>query len=310
MNAKRPAKKGNLIEMSEREVTGPRSLTRLLGLFDALAKKPDGLTLAELNTVLESPKSSLLNLLRPLVAEGYLMHSHGLYRLGPTAFRLAANIMSVWNFSKLARPYLEELAARTKESVYIGVLDREAQVITYVDAIDSGHSVRYAITVGANRPLYCTAAGRLLLAFADAEFQENYLRTVKMVRRTEQTLTDKKELRKRLDEIRRTGLATSVSEMFQGSAALAAPIFGSEGKVIAAIAVGAPADRFESELPYLRNVISDIATRVSGAQLNAPSDSVPLPNEAKVAGSRRATVAAAANSAITPPQKAKRSRTS
>lgn len=309
MNEKRPAKKSNLIDLSEREVTGPRSLTRLLGLFDALAKKPDGLTLAELNTVLESPKSSLLNLLRPLVAEGYLMHSHGMYRLGPTAFRLAANIMSVWNFSKLARPYLEELAARSKESVYIGVLDREAQVITYVDAIDSGHSIRFAITVGANRPLYCTAAGRLLLAFADEEFQENYLRTVKLVRRTEHTVTDKKELRKKLEEIRRTGLATSVSEMFQGSAALAAPIHGTEGKVIAAIAIGAPADRFESELPYLRTVITDVATRVSGLPLAATLQNEPLPSNAKAAGARRAA-SAGASASITPTQKAKRSRTS
>lgn len=287
MNAKRPAKKNNLVDPGEREVTGPRSLTRILGLFDVLAKKPDGLTLAELNTVLESPKSSLLNLLRPLVAEGYLMHSHGFYRLGPTAFRLAANIMSVWNFSKLVRPYLEELATRSKESVYIGVLDREAEVITYVDAIDSGHSIRYAITVGANRPLYCTAAGRVLLAFAEPDFQENYIRSVKMVRRTEHTLTDRKELRRKVEEIRRTGLATSISEMFEGSAAIAAPIYGSEGKVIAAIAVGAPAGRFESELPYLRNVISDIATRVSGAQLAGALQTDPLPSDTKAAGARR-----------------------
>lgn len=304
MNAKRPVKKGDVINLSEREVTGPRSLTRVLGLFDALAKKPDGLTLAELNTVLESPKSSLLNLLRPLVAEGYLMHSHGFYRLGPTAFRMAANIMSVWNFSKLMRPYLEELASRSKESVYIGVLDREAQVITYVDAIDSGHSIRYAITVGANRPLYCTAAGRLLLAFADAEFQENYIRNVKLVRMTEHTLTDRKELRRKLEEIRRTGQSTSVSEMFEGSAALAAPIYGSEGKVIASIAVGAPAGRFESELPYLRNVITDIATRISGAQAGAAMEVDPLPNDTRAATSRR--TASAGNTPVASP-KAKRS---
>jgi len=55
-----------------RKVTGPRSLMRLLGLFDALAKSKEGLTLADLNTELSSPKSSLLNLLRPLVASGYL----------------------------------------------------------------------------------------------------------------------------------------------------------------------------------------------------------------------------------------------
>jgi len=260
------AMKGTVARMSDSEVAGPRSLTRILGLFDALASKPDGLTLAELNGVLESPKSSLLNLLRPLVAEGYLLHSQGLYRLGPTAFRLASHIMSAWSFSKLARPYLEELAVRSKESVYIGILDREAQVITYVDAIDSSHSIRYAITVGANRPLYCTAAGQVLLAFADPKFQERYFRSVKFARMTEHTVTDKNELCKKLEKIRRARLATSVSEMFEGSAALAAPVFGADGQVIAAIAIGAPANRFESELPRLREIVSDIAARLSGEQ--------------------------------------------
>lgn len=305
---KRAAKKSNVINMSERDVTGPRSLTRILGLFDALAKKPDGLSLAELNAVLESPKSSLLNLLRPLVSDGYLLHSHGLYRLGPTAFRLAANIMSVWNFSKLVRPYLEELAVRSNESVYIGVLDREEQVITYVDTIDSPHSVRYSIPVGANRPLYCTAAGRVLLAFADKDWQENYFRTVKLVRRTAHTTTDRKELRKKLDDIRRTGYSTSVSEMFVGSAAISAPIYGSEGKVVAAIAIGAPADRFEAELPHLREVIKDISVRASGSQAVAAIESDTLVKDVAVpAAARRSEVNGNGQAA---PQKSKRIRTS
>ena len=136
----------------QREVTGPRSLMRLLGLFDALAKSPkDGLGLAELNTVLNSPKSSLLNLLRPLVSTGYLNLESGRYRLGPSIFRLAGTIMSVWNFSNTVRPFLEELAVRSRESVYLGVLDRIGKVITYVDAIDSPHSVRYSVPIGAVR---------------------------------------------------------------------------------------------------------------------------------------------------------------
>ena len=60
-------------EDSERDTTGPRSLTRLLGLFDVLSLTQNGMSLAELSATLAAPKSSLLNLLRPLVAEGYLI---------------------------------------------------------------------------------------------------------------------------------------------------------------------------------------------------------------------------------------------
>jgi IclR family transcriptional regulator, acetate operon repressor len=247
-----------------REVTGPRSLTRLLGLFDALAKSSNGLSLAELNSLLDSPKSSLLNLLRPLVAEGYLNHDNGRYRLGPTIFRLAGSIMAVWNFSNVIRPYLEELAQRSHESVFVGVLDRAAKAITYVDSIDSPHAVRYSVPVGGVRPLYCTAAGRILLAFADEEFQEDYLRTTKLEAQTERTLTTRKGLRAELDKVVRTRVSVSMGEMFPESAAIAAPILGANGKIVAAMAIGAPSQRLQFKLDVLVPIITDVATRASG----------------------------------------------
>ena len=248
----------------EKESGGPRSLTRLLGLFDALAAAPEGLSLADLNVALESPKSSLLNLLRPLVSEGYLTHDSGRYRLGPAIFRLAANIMSVWNFSKVLHPYLEELASRCHETVYMGILDREKGVITYVDVIESGQSVRYSMPVGTSRPLYCTAAGRLLLAHADEEWREEYIRTVKMERRTPQTISGQSELRAALDQVLKQGYSVSVGELMRESAGIAAPIFGADGQVVGALAIGAPSERFELERPILEQALLDVARRASG----------------------------------------------
>ena len=252
--------------------TGPRSLTRLLGLFDALAKSPkEGLGLAELNTILNSPKSSLLNLLRPLVATGYLNLQSGRYRLGPAIFRLAGTIMSVWNFSNAVRPFLEELAQRSRESVYLGVLDRVGNVITYVDSIDSPHSIRYSVPVGAVRPLYCTAAGRVLLAFADKRYQEDYIASTKLTVRTPRTVSTQKALREELERVRKSRISVSIGEMFPESAAISAPVFGADGTIAAAIAVGGPAERLQPRLAELRPIISSIAARASGMAL-APND--------------------------------------
>lgn len=246
---------------------GPRSLTRLLGLFDTLAKNPDGRTLAELSEVLGSPKSSLLNLFRPLVAEGYLLHAAGAYQLGPSLFRLASNIMSVWNFSGIVHPYLVELSKRSHETVYLGVLDKDHGLITYVDAIDSRHSIRYSITVGTRRPLYCTAAGRILLAFEDQKWVQEYLRNVKLESLTPNTLTDRRLLRKKIDEIRESGISVTHGELFEESGAVAAPVFGANGKIAAALAIGAPSDRLDQELPKLVPVLKDIAGKASGLPL-------------------------------------------
>jgi IclR family transcriptional regulator, acetate operon repressor len=221
--------KNRTLTSGVREVTGPRSLTRVLGLFDVLAKTKDGLTLAELNMALRSPKSSLLNLLRPLVADGYLNYENGRYRLGAAIFRLAGSIVAVWNFSSAFRPYLEELALRSQESVYMGVLDRAGKNITYVDAIESPQSVRFTVPVGAVRPLYSTAAGRVLLAYVEPAWREEYLSSTKLQAFTPKTIKSRTALREELERIRQTGVSVSLGEMFAESAAISSPIFGSDG---------------------------------------------------------------------------------
>lgn len=269
-----------------RDVTGPRSLTRLLGLFDALAAAKEGLSLAELNTALRSPKSSLLNLLRPLVSDGYLNYENGRYRLGTSIFRLAGSIMSVWNFSSAYRPYLRELAQRSQESVYMGVLDRAHKTICYVDAIESPQSVRFSVPIGAVRPLYSTAAGRVLLAFVDNAWLEDYLRTTKLEAITPRTISTRSALRDELARIRQTLVSVSLGELFPESAAISSPVFGADGKIVGAIAIGAPVSRLEPRLAELRPIITEFAARASGSR-RAPRAEEPATREVRATSNRR-----------------------
>ncbi len=237
---------------------------RVLGLFNVIAQAGDGVTLASLSKELQSPKSSLLTLLRPLVGKGYLQHEGGMYRLGPSIFRLAAVIMASRSFPKLIRPFMQELVDRSHESVYLAVLDRQGRCVTYVEGIESPRAVRYMAPLGAPRPLYCSAAGRLLLAFEDEAWREQYVKTVQFKAVTERTLTSRVELRTELEKIRRTGIAVSLGEAVPGAAGLAAPVFDTSGKAVAALLIGAPVDRFEHELPELRKHIKEVAANASG----------------------------------------------
>ena len=248
---------------ADRDVTGPRSLTRLLGLFDVLSLAPNGRSLAELNVTLESPKSSLLNLLRPLVAEGFLIHSAGLYRLGPSIFRLAASVMSAWNFPKMIRPFMEELVERTGESVLLGVLNRDAEVLTYVEIIDSPHPVRYQIPVGTTRPIYASAAGRLLLAYSDKAFRDSYIASVQIKFKTAIPVT-RASLARELEKIRGEGATWSIDNYMVGLAAVAAPVFDGDGRCIASLNIAGPSDRFRNELEPLKAIVKEVAARASG----------------------------------------------
>ncbi|MFI4949179.1 MAG: IclR family transcriptional regulator [Alphaproteobacteria bacterium] len=241
-----------------------RSAMRLVGLFEALAKSEEGVSLAELSATIAAPKSSLLGILRSMVALGYMEHGHGLYRLGPKSFRLAADILAIRRFPNLVRPILQDLAARSGETVFLVVLDHVAQRVTYADVIDSANPVRYTVPTGTSRPLYASAGGLMLLAHQEPAWIDTYLRSTPLEPLTTQTTTDPDRLRERLAGIRRDGFAISIGETVPGAAGLAAPIFNADGSVTAGILIGTPGDRFEAEVSELKRLLREATTRVAG----------------------------------------------
>ena len=241
-----------------------RSALRLVALMEALAKSEEGVSLAELSTTVAAPKSSLLGILRSMVAMGYMEHAHGLYRLGPKSFRLAADILAVRRFPNLVRPILQDLAAKAGETVFLVVLDRLAQRITYADIIDSANPVRYTVPTGTTRPLYVSSGGQMLLAYQEPAWVDAYIRSTRLEPLTARTITDPKELRDRLATIRREGFSISLGETVPGAAGIAAPIFNADGSVTAGLLIGAPIDRFEQELPELKRLLREATMRAAG----------------------------------------------
>ena len=251
-------------DTQSRDGAGPKAMSRVLRLLDELARAPDGLSLADLSGVLETPKSTLINSLRPLVNDDYLIADGNLYRLGPRSFRLAATVASAWSLPRITRGYLAMLAERTGESVALAVLDQEMRRLVYIDVIESARPVRYAMKIGMSGPLYSTAAGRVLLAHQPPEFQEEYLAKAKLQPLTSRTNTDREVLRNQLEAVRREGCWISISESVEDSAAMAAPIFGADGRIVAALSVGAPSERLQANMEEFRAILKEVAARASG----------------------------------------------
>lgn len=249
--------------MTKTTASAPRSLLRVLGLFEIVAGMKDGCTLVELSRQLGSPKSSLLLLLRPLVAQGHLIHIDGRYRLGPAAFRLAGTILAARDQSDQLRGAMEWLARESGETVHLATIERELGLVTYVEIIPSEQPVRYVPQLGSMRPLHSSSAGRALLAFQPEAWREAYLERTQLKRLTPHTTTSLAVLRGILEEIRQDGIAVTVEETILGAAGCAAPIIEADGSVSAALMVGAPADRFRREVDRIRGLVKEAAARVS-----------------------------------------------
>lgn len=255
---------------------GPRAIGRVLEALEILARDRGGQTLSELSQRLASPKSSLFYLLRSLNRLGYLVRGEdGRYRLGPGAFTFAMAALSNRELPELARPFLEDLAAKCGETALIGTLGSDGSAAVYIDRVESHNPVRYTVAVGDQRPLYCSALGKLLLAYMSSEQQDDYLKTAKLKPLARHTITDRAALKKHLAEIKRAGLSVTRDELSEGSAGLAAPVFDRDGRVVAALVVGGPSVRLAPNLARFGKMTKDTAraiSRVLGATDEAIAD--------------------------------------
>jgi DNA-binding IclR family transcriptional regulator len=147
--------------------------------------------------------------------------------------------------------------------VLLGVLNRDAEVLTYVEIIDSPHPVRYQIPVGTTRPLYASSAGRLLLAYTEKRWREAYLSSVQFKVRTAIPVT-RASLSRELDRIRAEGVSVAVDNYMVGLAAVAAPVFDGDGHCVASLNIAGPSDRFRNELDQLKAVVKEVAAKASG----------------------------------------------
>jgi IclR family transcriptional regulator, acetate operon repressor len=277
------------------EGSSGRSSARVIAALETLTRSEEGLGLAELSLAVGAPKSSLLGILRSLVALGYLAHSHGLYRLGPRSFRLAADMLAVRRFPTLVRPVLQDLHARTQETVFLVQLDEVARRSTYVEGIDSPNPIRYTVPTGTTRPLYVSAGGLMLLAFQDPPFIDAYLRSVPLDPLTPRTITDVNKLRQRLQTIRRENFAVSLGETVPGAAGLAAPIFNADGSVTAGLLIAAPIERFEKRLPEFKRLLREATSLVSGITQGPALERSTAPQTRPAARRRGRRVATAGN---------------
>lgn len=241
----------------------PRAPHRAMQVIEHLASEANGLSLAALSTALGLPKTSLLQLLRALEASGYLLRRGPVYLLGPASFRMGALITSNSSSISSGRAVLHELLEQSGESVLLGGFTPDKAFGIYTERLESPHVIRFAPAVGEQRPLYCTAVGKALLAFSEPKWSANYVRAFKLERYTRHTVSSRAALSEELDKIRRRGVAVSVEEMVEGGAAVAAPVFESGGKLRACVVIAAPAARLRARSAELQKLVRQAGERLS-----------------------------------------------
>lgn len=239
-----------------------QSLDRALELLELLAGGRE-LGVTELSRRLEVHKSTAFRLLATLQERGLVAQNPATekYRLGYGLVRLAGAVVAEPDLSRAARPVLQELAEQTGETVNLAVL-QGGQVIN-IDQIAAALLVVNVNWVGKQTPLHATSNGKVLVAYVPAEERRRLLGGP-LKRFTPRTITDSKTLDRQLARARADGYAFTLEELELGLNAVAAPVWDSAGKVVAAVSVAGPAYRVTPQrLPELGEVAKEAGEKIS-----------------------------------------------
>jgi DNA-binding IclR family transcriptional regulator len=200
------------------------------------------LTLAECSARLGYTKPTAHRILRTLTARGFLRvdPERGLYTLGVTNLRLGMAFLERLDLRAEALPVLRQLGERTGETVHLGVLDHCD--VVYIEKVESKHAVRMFSRIGGTTRAYSTGVGKAILAHLPPDGLEQAL-PERLERRTPATITDRGQLLRHLEGVRRRGYSTDEVENEDGIRCVGAHVFDHTGAVCAGISVAGPATR-------------------------------------------------------------------
>ena len=239
------------------------TLVKGLKLLEVLASRDAPAGISELAQAVEMGRSNVHRLLQALVELGYAVNEGGQYRTSIKEWELGARALSKLDFRSAAGPAMRALLAQTNETVHLSVLSGEE--VVYIDKLDSPEPVRAYSTIGGRAPAYCVATGKVLLAWREAQ-ATTALSVRKLQAYTPATLADTAALAAELARVRQQGYAVNRGEWRASVWGIAAPIFGHDGRVLAAIGISGPATRIRAR--GLRNLFPQVveaAARASGA---------------------------------------------
>jgi IclR family acetate operon transcriptional repressor len=237
---------------------GPMSVARVLGILDSLTEGP--VALADLARRMEAPKPSLLAILGELLALGYVRRDQdGRYLLGSRAFRLASRMSVGGSLSNSVRATLIELSRALEAAVSLSYLDPESHTLIYADRYGESSAVRYVVKFGAAIQLHTRATGKLLVAYEDEGSWPDWFGPEPYNQLTPRSHVGMATLRKELLEIRKTGVAWTFSEQYEGISGCALPVYGYDDKVVAGVGLVMIGESLEKYSDKVRSALSAAA---------------------------------------------------
>lgn len=202
-------------------MTTVKSADRTLRILEVLAAAHDPMSVAELHRRVGFPRSSLHQLIHTMAASGWVEFTgEKTVAIGSRALVVGTSYLDRDPALPHAVETLESLRESTGYTTHYA--RREQAHVLYLATRETSDSHRATSRVGRRLPAHATALGKALLAELSPDELGEALGDAPLVALTEATITDRRELAKQLEEVRRARHAVEREENTPGVCCVAA----------------------------------------------------------------------------------------
>jgi DNA-binding IclR family transcriptional regulator len=229
---------------------------RTLDFIELFATERRPLSLSDISRLLGIPASSCHDVLRALLARGYI------YEIGPRSgfyptvrlFNLARTISEHDPILLRAELLLRKVRDSIDESVSLAKAGKTNAI--YLLVFEPSHPLRFIVGVGTEvRSLHATSAGKAYLGSLSPEKFEDYLKNAKLVPMTAKTIRSKPELREDIEMSKRRGYFLNQAESFEDATTVSS-LFRWHGADYIVTAAG-PTSRMAGKLDQAIKLVRD-----------------------------------------------------
>ena len=243
------------------------SIERAMAVLEAFGQGEPDLALADVARVTGLSKPTAHRLLQALASTRCVLRDpvSRRYRMGPRLFELGMVFHRQLDLRRQALLHMHALRDACGETVVLSTLVDDAVVI-FEQAV-SRLELKLIQDVGRPYPPIRGATGRVLMAFLPSARQERLIRSA----RPPLSRAERAQLRQRLADTRRDGMAVSTSERVPGALALSGPVWGHGPEPVAALSVTGPVSRFSAPtfarlIPELERTLDALALELGGGE--------------------------------------------
>lgn len=180
------------------------------------------------------------------------------YRIGPQMYVLGSLYLETNDLLKAAQPVVKTVNALCGETTNLGIYEKGFSVLVMRE--ESAHGFRWDRHIGSSVPAYVSAIGLAILSEFSVEEIDRVYPGEELRSATSRAIGSKTELLRRLQEIRRSGVAFNQGGV-EGVEGIGVAVRGRDGSAVAGLAIALPIFRIDD---LYRARLASLVTKAAG----------------------------------------------